>query len=107
MADTVDQELGCNQQPSTGFGKIEEDDNRRIADRTVVAGEFNSAGFPIHLEDSDVVAALVAAKQEPAGGIEIETARITHLRPFFPCESQVAVWANSKNSDADQFGTAN
>ena len=65
-----------------------------------MAGEFEAAGLAIHLEDGDVVGSLIAAIEEPASGIEVEAARIIPSCPFFPCEREVAVWANGKDSDA-------
>ena len=56
------------------LGEIEEDDDRWIADWGVVAGECEAAGLAIHLEDGDVVAALIAAIEELASGVEVETA---------------------------------
>ena len=50
--------------------------------RRVVAGEGEAAGLAVHPEDGDVVAALVAAVQEPAGRVEGEAARIVAARPF-------------------------
>ena len=51
---------------SIRLGQIEEDDDRRIADGGVMAGEVEAAGFAIHPEDGDVVAALIAAIEELA-----------------------------------------
>ena len=85
---------------SIHLGEIEEDDDRRIADRGVMAGEGEAAGLAIHPEDGDVVAALIAAIEELAGGVEVEAARIIPARPFFPDERQVAVWADGKDPDA-------
>ena len=48
-----------------------------------MAGEREAAGLAIHPEDGDVVAALIAAVEEPAGGVEVEAARIIAPRPFF------------------------
>ena len=76
--------------------EIEEDDDRRIADRGVMAGEGEAAGLAIHPEDGDVVAALIAAIEELAGGVEIEAARIIPARPFFPDEGQVPVGPTEK-----------
>ena len=45
--------------------------------------ECEAAGFTIHLEDGNVVGTLIAAKEEIASGIEVETARIVPSRPFF------------------------
>ena len=80
--------------------EVEEDDDRRIADRGVMAGECEAAGLAIHLEDGDVVAALIAAVEELAGGVEVEAARIIPSRPFFPHVREVAVGANGKDPDA-------
>ena len=77
--------------PSTDLGEIEEDDARGIANRSVMAGESETAGFAIHLEDGDVVAALIATIQELPSGVEVETARIIPSCPFFPQEREVAV----------------
>ena len=82
------------------LGQIEEDNDRRIANRGVMAGEFKAAGLAIHLEDSDVVGALVAAIKKLASGVEVEAARIIPSCPFFPYEREVAVWANGKDPDA-------
>src|SRR5690349_6597937 len=56
--------------------EIEEDDARRIADRRVAAGECQAAGLAVDSENGDVVGPLVAAVEEPAGGVEVEAARI-------------------------------
>ena len=85
---------------STRLGEIEEDDDRRIADGGVMAGEGEAAGLAIHPEDGDVVAALIAAIEELAGGVEVEAARIVPARPFFADERQVAVRADGKDPDA-------
>ena len=85
---------------STHLGEIEKDDARRIADWGVMAGEFDAAGLAIHLEDGDVVAALIAAIEELASGVEVEAARIVPSCPFFPYEREVAVAANGKDPDA-------
>ena len=62
--------------------EIKEDDDRRIADRGVVAGEGQAALFVIEAEDGDVVTALVAGVKELAGGVEVEAARVVPARPF-------------------------
>ena len=54
----------------------------------VMAGEGEAAGLAIHAEDGDVVAALVAAVEEPAGRVEGEAARIVPARPFLADERQ-------------------
>ncbi len=65
-----------------------------------MAGEFEAAGPAIHLEDGDVVGTLIATVKVLASGIEVEAARIIPSCPFFPCEREVAVWANGKDPDA-------
>ena len=85
---------------STRLCEIEEDDDRRIADGGVMAGEGEAAGLAIHAEDGDVVAPLIAAVEELAGGIEVEAARIVPARPFLADEGQVAVWADGEDPDA-------
>src|SRR2546426_7907659 len=73
--------------------EIEEDDDRRIADGGVMAGEGQAALFLIHTEDSDVVAALIAGIEEPAGGVEVEAARVVPACPFLAHEGQLAILA--------------
>jgi hypothetical protein len=85
---------------SIHLGEIEEDDDRGIANRGVMAGEFEAAGLAIHLEDGDVVAALIATIEVLASGIKVEAARIISSCPFFPYERELAVWANGKYPDA-------
>ena len=52
------------------------------------------------MEDGDVVTTLIAAIEELARGVEVETAWIIPARPCFPEKRQVAVWANGKDPDA-------
>src|SRR5262249_39610842 len=80
--------------------EIEKDDVRRIADGRVMAGELEVAGLASHPEGGDVVAALIAAVEEPAGGVEAEAAGVIPSRPFFADERQVAVRADGKDPDA-------
>src|SRR5207247_77350 len=80
--------------------EIEEDDDRRIADGGVMAGEDQAARFVIHAEGSDVVAALVAGVEELAGGVEVEAARVIPTRPFLAHEGQLAVFADGEDADA-------
>src|SRR6266446_3119999 len=82
---------------STVLCKIEENDDRRIADRRVMAGEVEAAGFAVHTEHGDVVTALIAAIEELAGGVEVEAARIIPACPFFPEICQRAVCSYGKN----------
>ena len=79
--------------------KIEEYDARGIADGSVVASEVEAAGFGIHTEFGDVVAALIATVKEPAGGVEVEAARIVPASPFFPNICQGAFEPNGKDPD--------
>jgi hypothetical protein len=85
---------------SIHLGEIEEDDHRRIANRGVMASEFEAAGLAIHLEDGNVVGSLIATIEELTSGVEVEAARIVPSCPFFPYEREVAVWANGKDPDA-------
>jgi hypothetical protein len=68
---------------SMALRQVEKDDDRRIADGGVMAGEGEAAGFAIDTEDGNVVAALVAAVEEQACGIEIEAPRLISVSPFF------------------------
>ena len=85
---------------STRLCEIEENDDRRIADWGVMAGEAEAPGLAIHPEDGDVVASLIAAIEELARGVEVEAARIIPACPFFPKERKVAVGADGKDPDA-------
>ena len=82
---------------SIHLGEIKKDDDRGIANRGVMAGEFEAAGLAIYLEDGDVVTALIATIEVLASGIEVEAAWIIPSCPFFPYECEVAVWANGKD----------
>ncbi len=68
----------------TSLCKIEENDDGRIADGGVMAGEVEAAGFSVHMEHGDVVTSLIAAIEELPGGVEVEAARIVPACPFFP-----------------------
>src|SRR2546423_9803708 len=85
---------------STRLCEIDENDGRWIADRGVMAGEVEAAGFPVHAEDGDVVAALVAAIEERTGRVEVEAAGIVAARRLFADVSQRAVGARGKDGDA-------
>ena len=76
---------------SIHLGEIEEDDDRGIADRGVMAGEFEAAVLAIYLEDGDVIAALIATIEVLASGIEVEAAWIIPSCPFFPYEHKFAI----------------
>jgi hypothetical protein len=65
-----------------------------------MAGEFEAAGIAIHLEDSDVVAALITTIEELTGGIEVEAAWIVPARPFLPDIGQSTSGADRKDRDA-------
>ena len=80
--------------------EIEEDDDRRIADGGVMAGEVEAAGFAVHTEHGDVVTALIAAIEELARGVEVEAARIVPACPLLPDIGQGAVWTYGENPDA-------
>src|SRR5262249_21582874 len=84
----------------TALCKIEENDGRRIADGGVMAGEVEAAGFAIHPEDGDVVTSLIATIEDPAGGVEVEAARIVPACPFFPDKCQGPVGAYGEDPDA-------
>ena len=71
--------------------KIDEDDARRVADWREVAREGEAAGLLINVERGDVVAALVAAGEELAAGIEGEAAGIIAAGCSFADEGEVAV----------------
>src|SRR5689334_12387714 len=68
------------------FREIEKHNARRIANRRVMAGEGQRALVPVHAEHRDVVAPLVAAIKELAGGIEVEAPGIVSARPFLADE---------------------
>src|SRR5437773_9938225 len=80
--------------------QIEEDNDRRITDRGIMAGEDQAACFAVHAEDGDVVAALIARVKELAGGIEIEAARIVPTCPFLSDEGQFTGFADGKDPNA-------
>ena len=84
----------------TGRGGIEENDAGGIADRGVVAGEREAAGLRVHSEGGDVVAALVAAVEELAARVKIETARVISAGPFLAEIGQGPVFADGENGDA-------
>ena len=66
----------------------------------VVSGEIESTRFAIHFESGNVVAALIAAVEELAGRIEVETARIVPTRPFIAGVFQRAIRADGEDADA-------
>ena len=45
---------------------------------------LEAAGSAVHFKNGDVVSRLIAAKQELAGKVEVEEARIIPSPPFFP-----------------------
>jgi hypothetical protein len=105
-ADGKSEAVAANKSPllnhvaSIPHGEIEEHGHRRIADRDVVPGKCEAAGLAIDLEDGDVVAALVAAVEKPARGVEVEAPRVVPSCPLLPEEREVAVWPNRKDPDA-------
>ena len=70
--------------------KIDEDDAGWVADWREVAGEGKAAGFLVDVKRGDVVAALVAAGEELAGGVEGEAAGIVSAGCRFADEGEVA-----------------
>ena len=93
-------EEGADHATLSHFREIEEDDDRRIADGRVMAGEGQAARFAIHAEDGDVVAALVARVKELARGVEVEAARVVPACPFLAREGQLAVFADGEDPNA-------
>src|SRR5207248_3858153 len=65
-----------------------------------MAGELEAAGPAIHPEDGDVVATLVAAVEEAAGGVEGEATGIVPPRPLLPDVRQLAIRADGEDRDA-------
>jgi hypothetical protein len=53
-----------------------------------------SRHLAVHSEDGDVVAALIATREELIGGVEVEAAGIIPPRPFLTDERQVAMRAD-------------
>ena len=76
---------------STRHREIEEDDARRIADGSVMAGEVQATGRSIHAEDGDIVIALITAIEELSARVKVETARIISACPFFSEKCQDSV----------------
>jgi hypothetical protein len=64
------------------FCQIQENNDRRIAHRDVLACELQSARVAIHLEHGDVVCTLIAAIEELVRRVEVETAWIIPTRPL-------------------------
>ena len=81
-------------QTSAPLLQVEEHDARRVADGGEVAGEAEAAGLAVHAESGDVVAPLVAAVQERAGGVEGEAPRVAPAGPLLPDVFQGA-WARA------------
>ena len=76
------EEDGSDEANSIRPREIYKDDDRGIADRHVMAGEGQAACLAVHAEDREVVTSLIAGVQEPAGGVEIEAARIVPACPL-------------------------
>src|SRR6516225_2625837 len=85
---------------STRHCKIEENDDRRIANGAVKAGEGEAAALAVHAKHGDVVTSLIAAIEELAGRVEVEAARIVPARPFFPDICQGAGGSHGENPNA-------
>jgi hypothetical protein len=83
--------------------EIDKDDARRVADGCVLPGEFESAGFAIHLKDGDIIAALIATIEKLACGIKVEAAWIVASCPFLADEAEFAVGANCQRKNWCQF----
>src|SRR5215203_7548248 len=90
----------CGVQRSLHRGQVDKDNDGRVSDGRVLAGERQTADLTIHLEHRDVVAALIAAVEEPTTGIDVEAARVIASRPLVRDERQIAVGANGEDSDA-------
>src|SRR5262249_9471003 len=71
--------------------KINEGNHGWITDRREVAGRGEMAGFRVDAKRGDVVAALIAAGEELAGGVEGEAAGIVSAGCGFADECDVAV----------------
>src|SRR5437870_161943 len=80
--------------------QIEKHNDRRIADRSVMAGEGEAASFAVDAEGGDVVAALVARIEKLAGGVEVEAAWVVAARPFFAGVFQGTVLTHCEDPDA-------
>ena len=80
--------------------EVEEDDDRRIADGGVMAGEGQAARLAVHAKDREVVGPLIAAVEEPAGGVEVEAAWIVPACPLLADIGQGAGSADGKDRDA-------
>jgi len=86
--------------PLIRLPQIDKNDHRGIPHRNVLPRENQPACPAIHAEDRDVVAALVAAVEKPARGIEVEAARIITPRPFHPPEGELSAWTDREDPDA-------
>ena len=85
---------------STHLCNVEEDNDRRIADGSIVPRKVESTGFAINTKDRDVVSALIATIQKLASGVKVEATRVVSTCPFFPNKCQSAVRSHGKNPDA-------
>ncbi len=65
-----------------------------------MAREGQAARLAIHAKDREAVAPLIAHIKEPAGGIEVEAARIVAARPFLSDVSQRTGGTYGKDRDA-------
>ena len=89
-----------NHVTSIGLGEIEEYDARRIADRGVMTGKFESTSLSIYSKYGNVVGPLIAAIEELPRRIEVEAARIISSCPFFSKGTELTVLTNGKDPDA-------
>ena len=65
-----------------------------------MTGEFKATSYAIHCKDGDVVAPLIATKEELSTGIKVEAPRIIAACPFFSDERKFAARADGKDTDA-------
>src|SRR3954453_16589253 len=85
---------------STRRLQLQEHDARWVADRRVMAGEGEATGLAVHLEHGDVVRPLVAAVQEPPGGVEGEAPRVASPRPLLADVFERPIWPDGEDRDA-------
>ena len=72
---------------------------RRVADGSVVIGEFQLPSARVHLKDGDIVGPLIPTVQEITSRIETETARVISPSPFISHPGQFAFGTNRKYAD--------
>jgi hypothetical protein len=79
---------------------IDKDDVRGVANRSVVASEFKTAGLTVHCKDGNIVGSLISTVKKPTSGIEAEAAWIIAACPFFANKREIAIRAHRKDADA-------